>query len=147
MILATLHKILHRRKFLWVYIFLKSSHSASEIKFGVLIFVTVTSCACLYTSAHSFRERKISWLRNWPWMKISTLWKFPAIWHTCIADNTHLRGFTRACVHTTEVVEADHHKEVVAIQNVEWEHKRVLCSVEKWKNTDVVRTDHHGDTN
>ena len=60
-------------------------------------------------------------------------------------DLGYLRGRSRVGIHATEIVEAYHDQEVVAIEDVECEHDRVLGGPEVRNNVDVHGTHNHGD--
>ena len=59
--------------------------------------------------------------------------------------HSYPRCCSRVCVDTTEVIETDHDKEVVSIENIEGEHDGVLCRIQVGNNVDVHGTDHHCD--
>ena len=61
--------------------------------------------------------------------------------------SAHLGCSARAGVHTTEVVEADHHEEVVTIYHIQGEDEWMLSGVEEGNKVGIVGPHHHGDPN
>ena len=58
---------------------------------------------------------------------------------------SYLRGRPRIGIHATEIVEAYHNQEIVAVENVEREHDRMLGGPKVGHNVDVHGTNDHGD--
>ena len=60
---------------------------------------------------------------------------------TCIPNLCHLSW---VCVDTFDVVEGYADQQVVSIDEVEEEYRRVLCAIEEWDHVCVEGIDNHG---